>query len=337
MKELWLYSENFKKDKPLIIKALESGYTGIISEEAIRIKELGSILVMGAGGDIEFRRGGAEKVVIESKKDEEKVASLAGKVKYALVDFGNWKIIPMENIIARLQKSETVLLASVRNAKGAKTALETLEVGAGGIALKTDNVNEVIRTAEIVRELGTGRVALYPAKVTELKELDMGDRVCIDTCTMMKDGEGMLIGSQSSGFFLVHAEVSDNPYVEARPFRVNAGAVHSYILNPEGKTNYLAELKSGSNVMIVDKEGKTSRSVVGRVKIEKRPLMLIEAVYKKNIYKVILQNAETIKLIGEDGKAVSVTALKKGSKVLVSPQEGGRHFGMKIKESIVEK
>jgi 3-dehydroquinate synthase II len=337
MRELWLYSDDFKKDKPLITKALESGYTGIISEDVEKIKELGNILVMGKGGDIEFEKGGAEKVVIQSKKDEEKVSSLAGKVKYAVVDFGNWKIIPMENIIAKIHESETVLVATVKNSHEAKTALETLEMGVGGVALKTTKINEVVKTAEVVREMESGKVELYPAEVTEVKQLGMGDRVCIDTVTMMKEGEGMLIGSQSSGFFLVHAEVSDNPYVEARPFRVNAGAVHSYILNPQGKTNYLSELKSGSEVMIVDKKGKTSRSVVGRIKIEKRPLMFIEAVHKKQIYKIILQNAETIKLIGENGKSISVTAIKPGSKILVSPQEGGRHFGMKIKESIVEK
>jgi len=43
----------------------------------------------------------------------------------------------------------------------------------------------------------------------------------------------------------VHSESVENPYVEPRPFRVNAGAVHAYIMMPNGKTKYLDELQDG--------------------------------------------------------------------------------------------
>ena len=56
----------------------------------------------------------------------------------------------------------------------------------------------------------------------------MGDRACLDTCTQMSPGEGMLVGNTASGFFLIHSESIENPYVAARPFRVNAGAVDAY-------------------------------------------------------------------------------------------------------------
>jgi len=52
---------------------------------------------------------------------------------------------------------------------------------------------------------------------------------------------------------------------------------------------------------------------------------------------IILQNAETIRLTAPDGTPVSVVDLKKGSEVLVSLEEAGRHFGMKVDESIQEK
>ena len=71
----------------------------------------------------------------------------------------------------------------------------------------------------------------------------MGDRVCVDTCTNMGPGEGMLVGNSSGGLFLVHAESLENPYVAPRPFRVNAGPVHAYIRVPGGKTKYLGELE----------------------------------------------------------------------------------------------
>ena len=59
----------------------------------------------------------------------------------------------------------------------------------------------------------------------------------------------MLIGVQAAGFFLVEAEVHENPYVQARPFRVNAGSLSMYTLAPLQKTRYLSELKAGDEVL----------------------------------------------------------------------------------------
>ena len=345
MRELWLYTKDFEKEKSLILKALESGYTGVVSNSPQKVKELGKITVIGPNGDIKLMsevpssRDGRSAVMIDinSKEDEMRAREVGGKTDYLIVECKNWKVIPLENLIASLQNSKTLIIASVSGSDEARTALETLEVGVGGVMLKTNNINEVIKTADAVRQVDQGKIKLVPAEVIGVTQVDMGDRVCIDTCNMMEVGEGMLIGSQSTGLFLVHAEVSDSPYVNARPFRVNAGAVHSYIFTQERKTNYLCELKAGDGVLIVKKDGKTRNGVVGRVKIERRPLMLIEAKHDKNIYKIILQNAETIKLLSGEGVPVSVTSLKAGDQVLVAPLEGARHFGMNIEETVVER
>jgi 3-dehydroquinate synthase II len=137
--------------------------------------------------------------------------------------------------------------------------------------------------------------------------------------------------------FLVHAEVVENPYVEKRPFRINAGAVHAYTLVPAGKTKYLSELKTSQEVLIVDQQGRTEPALVGRVKIEKRPLILVEAEAEGKMISLILQNAETIMLTQPDGKPISIVELKKGSRVLGYLEKAGRHFGIKIEESIIER
>jgi hypothetical protein len=36
----------------------------------------------------------------------------------------------------------------------------------------------------------------------------MGDRVCVDLCSLLRPGEGMLVGSFARALFLVHSEVS---------------------------------------------------------------------------------------------------------------------------------
>jgi 3-dehydroquinate synthase II len=118
---------------------------------------------------------------------------------------------------------------------------------------------------------------------------------------------------------------------------VNAGPVHAYIRVPGNKTRYLSELSAGDEVLVVDHQGRTLPAIVGRVKIEKRPLMLVTATYDGKEFSTIIQNAETIRLTRPDGEAVSVVALAPGDEILVALEEAGRHFGHKVSESILEK
>jgi 3-dehydroquinate synthase II len=125
--------------------------------------------------------------------------------------------------------------------------------------------------------------------------------------------------------------------VNTRPFRVNAGPVHAYTRLPGGETKYLSELKAGDEVLVVNFEGKSYPAVVGRAKVERRPLALVEAEENGQILSVILQNAETIRLTQPDGKAVSLVDLKEGTEILVYREGTGRHFGAEIDETITEK
>ena len=183
----------------------------------------------------------------------------------------------------------------------------------------------------------TGTIGLIPFRVTEIHPVGMGDRVCVDTCSMLSDGEGMLMGNTSSAMLLVHAETLANPYVAPRPFRVNAGAVHAYILLPDGKTAYLSDLAIGGQVLVSNENGITHPVIIGRTKIERRPLLLVEAASGKTNVSLVLQNAETIRLVRKDGSAVSVASLAVGDEVMGCVLEGGRHFGMAVKETIREK
>jgi len=50
-----------------------------------------------------------------------------------------------------------------------------------------------------------------------------------------------------------------------------------------------------------------------------------------------VQNAETIRLVTPQGRPISVVDLEPGSEVLVALEESGRHFGVKVDETIDEK
>ncbi len=146
----------------------------------------------------------------------------------------------------------------------------------------------------------------------------------------------MLIGSMSRGLFFVHAETAESPYVASRPFRVNAGAVHAYVRTPDGGTKYLSELKSGDEVQVVDTDGNTREAIVGRVKIEKRPMFRVELAVDGDRIETLLQNAETIKVATGEGRK-AVTDLEAGDEMLLYYEDVARHFGEAVEESIIEK
>ncbi|MEM1566201.1 MAG: 3-dehydroquinate synthase II [Candidatus Bathyarchaeia archaeon] len=275
----------------------------------------------------------AVKVVVKSAEDEREAIKAANlSADYIIIHCLDWKVIPLENLIANA-RGKSKLLAEVSSLEEAKLALETLELGADGVVLKTSNTDELAKVAYLVKKQ-VPQIRLAPVKIIEVKQIGTGARVCVDTCDLMKEGEGLLLGCQSACLFLVEAEVHENPFVQPRPFRVNAGPVSLYVMCSPEKTRYLSELKAGEELMIVDRNGNARFTNIGRVKIEWRPLLLIEAEYEGKRFKTITQNAETIRLVTEKG-SISVTALKPGDEVLACILEGGRHFGTLVKEERV--
>jgi 3-dehydroquinate synthase II len=166
---------------------------------------------------------------------------------------------------------------------------------------------------------------------------------------MLRAGEGMLVGSTARGFVFVHAEVFETEFVASRPFRVNAGDVSAYIIVPgedpsdpaQYRTNYLSELSAGSPVVVCDTSGNTRIVTVGRAKIETRPMLVIKLVAEAEDQEipinVVLQNAETIRVVDKDGTPLSVTKLEAGSEILAKIGPGATHFGTTVKETILEK
>ena len=171
--------------------------------------------------------------------------------------------------------------------------------------------------------------------VTSIEKIGSGDRVCVDTCSLLNSGEGLLVGSTSKVFLLVEAEVNESGFVNSRPFRINAGVVASYVLNGQ-KTAYLSELEAGSKVMVVNKNGETKFENVARVKIERRPLILLKVEYQGKHFPIILQDAETVRLVNPSG-SIPVNELKIGDTLMGSISISGRHFGMEVEEFVEEK
>ena len=331
MKKFWVNSVPY--DKEVVISALESGAEAVVIPDGKSgtVRQFGKIKTVEKDGDI-IPGKDVEFIDIAGKDDEDRAAKVAEN-KILVLKMLDWTIIPIENLLARRGKN---IMVQVTTSEQAKLMVEILEKGVDGVVLETTDINEIKKTADVISCVGD-KVSLVTAEITAIKQLGMGDRSCLDTCTQMAVGEGMLVGNTASGFFLVHSESIDNPYVASRPFRVNAGAVHAYTLTPGGNTKYLADLKAGDEVLLVNSESKTQTAYLGRNKIEKRPMMLIEADAGGDPISLVLQNAETIRLMSPDGEAVSVTNLKAGDKVLCHIEKGGRHFGMQVDETLIER
>jgi 3-dehydroquinate synthase II len=278
-------------------------------------------------------------VRILSEEYEAFAEAAAEDADYTIVVGDDWTIIPLENLIARIGE-ETDLIAGVTSAEEAQTAFETLELGADGVLLDSGDPDEIRATCEIRDAAAREHLDLQYAAVTAVERTGMADRVCVDTGSLMDHDEGMLVGSMSRGLFFVHAETAESPYVASRPFRVNAGAVHAYVRSPGGGTKYLAELASGDEVQVVNADGDTREAVVGRVKIEKRPMFRVQAEVETESgvdrIETLLQNAETIKVRTREGRT-AVTDLEVGDEVLVYYEDVARHFGEAVEESIIEK
>ena len=284
---------------------------------------------------------------LKVKADEQKVIELAkfNDIDFIIVSASDWKIIPFENLIAQLQTSDTELIASVENLTEAELMLKTLEIGTDGILITPHDIDEILELKKL--SVNGFNIELTKAKVINLQNIPESERVCVDTTSLLKPGEGMLVGSTAKGFTLVHAEVFETQFVSSRPFRVNAGDVSAYILVPSDKedklyeTKYLSELKGGDRVLVVNANGEGKIVTVGRVKIETRPMIRLELEIKdqggKTKINYIGQNAETIRLVSSEGVPISIVDIKIGDEVLAYLGPGATHFGTKIKETIIEK
>jgi 3-dehydroquinate synthase II len=312
--------------------ALESGADALWVEPTIssEVKKLARVPTVAADGDFVLEKDVVEKEIRE-KRDEEEIRSLALSKK-VVVKGGDWTIIPMENLLSRTGN----LFLEVKTAEEGHTALGILEKGVDGVVVNNPDPEAIRHIVQSLKKESEG-FRLASARVRRIEPLGMGDRVCVDTCTAMNRGEGMLVGNSSQALFLVHSESVENPFVNPRPFRVNAGPVHAYIRMAGGQTKYLSEVRAGDQALVVNFAGKSFPAVVGRAKVEKRPLALVEAEAEGEILSVILQNAETIRLTQPGGEAISLVDLKEGTEILVYRERGGRHFGVQVDETISER
>ena len=335
-------------------------------------------------------------VKVADAKGQEKAAKAEGIV---VVDAEDWRVIPMENLVAARRDRPGTLFALARTPQQAALFADTLETGVHGVVLAPESPQAIVEADQELRKRwrppqpaptvaiaaagihvvgepsapvsradeppiapmtpmgsqsavesassvagpsaaanGEAKPFLESATVTSVQDGGMGDRVCVDTTSLFRDGEGLLVGSTARSFCLVHAETLKAEYLQPRPFRVNAGAVHMSLFAPEGKTRYLSEVSAGQPVLAVHPDGIHRVLTVGRAKIERRPHTLVHwRTADGRTGHAMLQTAETIRLVAPDGAAVAVTDLQPGQAILVHTEDAARHTGLPVDSRLEER
>jgi len=281
------------------------------------------------------------EIFIENSFDQEDAISLIGLVPWILVRFSDWTMVPLENLIANSRGSGTRIAVAIEDKIELNGAVFSLGGGVDAVLVSSDLVDEAAIMAgerlEFEESENETALPIIEAEVTSVESAGIGERVCIDLTRRLHIGQGIPVGSLSSSLCLVHGETISSDFVPTRPFRVNAGAIHSYVLLPDGTTKYLSELISGDEVAVASESGLQESATIGRLKIENRPLILIRFTADDKQGQIVAQQAETVRLVAPSKEPISVTDLSKGDSISIISDSRMRHVGIAVESKVVEK
>lgn len=262
----------------------------------------------------------------------EDACQAASTSEITVIRFRDPTKIPLEIVLAAAADSEGSVVTLADDLEEAEIVYGVLEHGSDGVLLQATSVGDAtaLRSAAVDE--------LEPVKLEELRvvrttHVGMGERACIDTCSYLGQDEGILVGSTSKGLLLCVSETHPLPYMPTRPFRVNAGALHSYTLGEGGRTRYLSELTAGSRITAVRTDGSARLVTVGRVKIESRPLISIDVERPDGrAANLILQHDWHVRVLGPGAEVLNSTELRPGHLILGTLPSADRHVGYPIRE-----
>lgn len=318
---------------------------------------------------------------VSSSSGQDAAMGLIGSVEWILItcdnaddyEDGKWIMIPAENLVSASRGTGTKIAARVRHEGEVGGLASALQLGVDALCVSSSadgGLWDAVVTAREDRGLqiveggddggddpktegptivaGTcGRIETPNGRGSVL-----ADRVCIDLVRSLSPNEGCWVGSSAKCTALVLSEAAESSFVPSRPFRINAGPVHSYVVMGDGtSTKYLSELRPGDEVLVYDVSTGLERSVaVGRLKVEVRPCVMVglragSAGNGEISGQVFLQQAETVRLgqrLG-DTAFVRATDLSDGdvdegwNEVLLRVASSGTHVGKAYAGKVTEK
>ena len=312
-------------------------------------------------------------IIIDDSTGQSAASALLGSVDWVVVECKDWTMIPFENIISDAHHTPTKIAAIIEQAEKIPGVAFALDIGVDALVLANDDI-ELWHSGCIARAQRAEMMAVteqqfdnsdggetrnlksktdccssnegnsssaMELEIVEIESIEtghVGERICIDFIGLLNKGEGVITGSSSKMMGLIHGETIESEFVPTRPFRVNAGPVHAYILMADDRTKYLSELKSGDSLKVIDFRGNTRELTVGRVKIETRPLILFKLLHQNTFRSnMFVQQAETVRLVRPNGIPLSATEAIIGDNILAKVEKMGRHVGTIIQSTVDER
>jgi 3-dehydroquinate synthase II len=245
------------------------------------------------------------------------------------------RVIPLENAIASRGRRFAVWVYA-RNPLEVPGALGALEHGADRVFVEVRSPDDVDLLESLIEGPLPGHLDWALAPVRSVRPAGVADRVLVDSTSLLRPDEGLLVGSAAAFLFHVASEAVGSAFSRPRPFRVNAGAAHSYVLMADGATRYLSELEAGDSVLVATPAGPVRSVRVGRVKIERRPMVVVSADDRGAVRTIFLQEAETVRVSTDSGRR-STTELRAGATVHGVRLPPARHLGQAVEETIQER
>jgi len=321
MKEIWVDC----REENLENMAVKYGATGVRGQSKKSLRTL--------------PENSLERVEIKSQKDIDALKNKLSSLSYLIAKLSDWKVIPVENLIALTQRHDIKILVETNDTEVAESVAYALESGVDGFLVSDPKkVGEFCSLYQPRMELN-----LVDAEVTEVKKAEIGKRVCVDTIASFEEREGILVGFRPYFMVLADAERYENPYVNVRDWRVNAGAARLYtqVFSEDGfSPKLLDDLKAKDEIceeiLAVNHEGKTRKAYAAVLKKERRPMKFIKAKYGNKTGTICSQDAETVRIVSPDG-SIPVSNIRPGDMVKAYISEPlATHFGRVVKEYIVE-
>lgn len=280
------------------------------------------------GGDVELVR-------VANAEQLERALADAPSAGVLAIEWTGDRVIPLENAIAARDR-RFALWVMARTPGEVPGALGALEHGADRVFVEVATPEEVDLLEALVEGPAMTRLDWVTAPILAAAPAGVGDRVLVDTTSLLRPDEGLLVGSAAAFLFHVASEAVGSKFSRPRPFRVNAGAAHSYVLLADGSTRYLAELAPGDAVLVARPGAESRTARVGRVKIERRPLVMVTADDAGTPRTIFVQEAETVRLSTTAGRVPS-TDVRPGAEVHAVRLPPARHLGHPVTETIEER
>ena len=272
---------------------------------------------------------------VRTPRDLAESLQLARRAGAVAIRWAGARVIPLESALAERPVGASIWVV-VRDPPELPAALGALEVGADRVVVETDRPDSLDAIEGFLEEVGRPALPWTSALVTRVRSAGVSERVLIDTTSILRASEGLLLGSSAGLLFHVASEAEGSAFSRPRPFRVNAGSPHLYALMADGTTRYLSELDAGDRILATV-PGESGRAVrIGRLKVERRPMVLVGARRGGRESTIFLQEAETVRLSGPSRRS-PVTNLQVGMRLRVVALPPARHLGNLVHESIEER